>query len=208
MIIAITSIGFGGLFAWFSYIAPLMTQVAGFGAGKMSSIMILAGAGMVLGNLLGGYMADHMRPAKATAILLIAMVVVLIAVFFFADNQPVALVLTFICGALSMSVGPPVNMMMLKSANKSAMMAAAVMQAAFNVANSLGAYLGGVPLKHGYDFNYPSLVGAGLALIGVVLALVFIKNYPSVKAVSRSDIKLKPAKEFATIPKTCEAGCP
>ncbi|AHF15842.1 MFS transporter [Niabella soli] len=206
LIIAITGIGFGGLFAWFSYIAPLMTQVTGFSENTMSSIMILAGAGMVVGNLIGGYMADHMPPAKASAILLGLMVAGLVCVFFFSGNQPVALALTFICGALSMSLGTPVNIMMIRSAKKSEMMAAAIMQAAFNIANSLGAFLGGVPLKNGYGYNYPSLVGALLALSGLGLCIVFIVRYKTVPKIETKQ-KTGSSKIILTVPENCEVTC-
>lgn len=179
-IIAITAVGFGGLFAWFSYITPLMTNVSGFDTGFIAYIMILAGAGMVVGNFLGGILADKMRPALAAAILLGAMILALIGVFFFSEIQSISLVLTFICGALSMSVGTPVNIMMLRSAKNSEMMAAAFMQAAFNIGNSVGALFGGLPLEFGLSYNYPSLVGAGLALIGLLLCLAFIRKYKAI----------------------------
>lgn len=179
-IIAITGIGFGGLFAWFSYITPLMTNVSRFETDLIAYIMVLAGAGMVVGNFLGGIMADKMRPALAAAILLSAMILALIGVFLFSEYQSVSLVLTFVCGALSMAVGTPVNIIMLRSAKNSEMMAAAFMQAAFNVGNSLGAFFGGLPLEFGLSYNYPSLVGAGLAGIGLLLCLIFIKKYKPV----------------------------
>ena len=179
-IIAITGIGFGGLFAWFSYITPLMTTVSRFDKDLIAYIMVLAGAGMVIGNFLGGVMADKMRPALAAAILLTAMILALICVFFFSENQSVSLVLTFVCGALSMAVGTPVNIIMLRSAKNSEMMAAAFMQAAFNVGNSLGAFFGGLPLEFGLSYSYPSLVGAGLAGIGLLLCLAFMKKYKPV----------------------------
>jgi DHA1 family arabinose polymer transporter-like MFS transporter len=142
--------------------------------------MILAGAGMVIGNFLGAIMADRMRPALAAAILLSAMILALVGVFFFSENKIASLILTFTCGVLSMAVGTPVNIIMIRSARNSEMMAAAFMQAAFNVGNSIGALFGGIPLEFGLSYNYPSLVGAGLALIGFFLCLAFIKKYKAV----------------------------
>ena len=79
-----------------------------------------------------------------------------------------------------MAASSPINMMIMKAAPGSEMMAAAFMQAAFNVANSLGAYLGSVPLKAGYNYNYAALVGAGLAFIGLGISITyyfkFIRN--------------------------------
>jgi len=176
-VLMITSIGFGGLFCWFSYITPLMTEVAGIQKDNMAYVMVLAGAGMVTGNLLGGYLSDRIGEAKATVMLLIAMLLVLIGIFFLSSYTVIALVLTFICGGLSMSVSAPINIMMIKAAPGSEMMSAAFMQAAFNVANSLGAYLGGIPLTLGLSYNYPSLVGAGMTVAGLIISLRYIHKY-------------------------------
>ena len=179
-IISISAIGFGGLFAWFSYITPLMTNVSKFPTDSIAYIMVLAGSGMVVGNFLGGIMSDKMRPALAASILFTAMILALICVFFFSENKIISLVLTFICGVLSMSVGTPINIIMLRTAKNSEMMAAAIMQAAFNIANSLGAFFGGLPLEYGLTYNYPSLVGAGLSILGLLLCLGFMRKYKAV----------------------------
>lgn len=176
-ILTIVAIGFGGLFAWFSYIAPLLIHVSNFDAGSVSYLMIVAGAGMVVGNILGGYMADKKNPIKVAITLLTAMVISLICVFFLSEYKVISVVLTFICGALAMSIGAPINMIMLQSAKHSAMLGAAFLQAAFNVANSLGAFFGGIPLFLGFGYVYPSLVGAFMALIGAILCTMFLKKY-------------------------------
>lgn len=179
LVLLITAIGFGGLFTWFSYITPLMTIVAGIKESQMAYVMILAGGGMVVGNLVGGYISDRMSPEKTCILLIFLMMSALAGVFFLSDNQTAALILTFVCGALSMSVSAPINIMMMKAAPKSEMMAAAFMQAAFNIANAMGAFLGGIPLEHGFSFNYPSLVGVGMTFIGLVIALRYKYLYGS-----------------------------
>ena len=70
---------------------------------------------------------------------------------------------------MSMSLGSPLNMLIFRCAPQSEMMGAAFMQAGFNTANSIGAYVGGLPLLYGLSTNYPSLMGAGLATIGLLL---------------------------------------
>ena len=176
-ILMIISIGFGGLFAWFSYIAPLLIHVSGFDISSVSYLMVVAGAGMVVGNLIGGYLADHYNPLKALIFLLSLMVVALLMVFLFSHIQIMAVVLTFICGALAFSISSPVNIIMMQSAKNSEMLGAAFVQSAFNVSNSLGAFAGGIPLFLGYSYIYPSLIGAFLALFGVVLCVIFFKKY-------------------------------
>lgn len=176
-VLLITAIGFGGLFTWFSYITPLMTEVSGIRQGNMAYIMVLAGGGMVVGNLLGGYLADRIGAARTSALLLFLMMTALAGVFFFSTSTAASVVLTFLCGGLSMSVAAPVNMMMMRAAPGGEMMAAAFMQAAFNIANALGAYLGGIPLEYGMAYTYPSLVGVGMALIGLVIALTYMTRF-------------------------------
>lgn len=181
MVLMITAIGFGGLFTWFSYITPLMTIVSGIKENQMAYVMILAGAGMVVGNLVGGYLSDRLSPEKTCVLLLFLMMSSLVGVFFLSEYQNISLVLTFVCGALSMSVAAPINIMMMKAAPKSEMMAAAFMQAGFNCANALGAFLGGIPLENGYSFNYPSLVGVGMTCIGLMIAFRYKQLYSSQK---------------------------
>ncbi|RXJ69536.1 MFS transporter [Halarcobacter ebronensis] len=176
-ILTIVSIGFGGLFAWFSYIAPLLIHVSNFEEGSVSYLMIVAGAGMVVGNIFGGYLADKKDPIKVSILLLSLLVTSLIIVFFFSESKLLSIILTFICGALAMSLGSPINMVMLKSAKHSEMLGAAFLQAAFNVSNTLGAFFGGIPLVFGLGYNYPALVGAGMAIFGVALCILFLKRY-------------------------------
>ena len=180
-ILMIISIGFGGLFAWFSYIAPLLIHVSGFDVSSVSYLMVVAGAGMVVGNLIGGYLADHYNPLKALIFLLSLMVVALVMVFLFSHIQIMSVILTFVCGALAFSISSPVNIIMMQNAKNSEMLGAAFVQSAFNVSNSLGAFVGGIPLFLGYSYIYPSLVGAFLALFGVILCIVFFKKYNTQK---------------------------
>ncbi|MCU7615773.1 MFS transporter [Chryseobacterium sp. PBS4-4] len=179
LVLMITAIGFGGLFTWFSYITPLMTVVSKIESSYMAYVMILAGSGMVVGNLAGGFLSDKLGPEKTCVLLLFLMMCSLSGVFFLSQYQSISLVLTFVCGALSMSVAAPINIMMMKAAPKSEMMAAAFMQAAFNIANAMGAFLGGIPLEHGLPYNYPSLVGVGMTVIGLVISIFYFYLYRS-----------------------------
>ncbi|WP_185145684.1 MFS transporter [Chryseobacterium sp. G0186] len=179
LVLAITAIGFGGLFTWLSYITPLMTVISGVQSDQMAYVMVLAGAGMVIGNLAGGIISDKLGPEKTCAVLIFLMMISLTGVFFLSEHQNIAFILTFMCGALSMSIASPINIMMMKAAPRSEMMAAAFMQAGFNIANAMGAFLGGIPLEYGLPFNYPSLVGVGMTFIGLVISLRYMYLYRS-----------------------------
>lgn len=179
LVLAITAIGFGGLFIWLSYITPLMTVISGVQSSQMAYVMVLAGAGMVVGNLAGGVISDKLGPEKTCALLIFLMMISLGGVFLLSEHQNIAFILTFMCGALSMSIAAPINIMMMKAAPRSEMMAAAFMQAGFNIANAMGAFFGGIPLEYGLPFNYPSLVGVGMTFIGFVISVRYIFLYGS-----------------------------
>jgi DHA1 family arabinose polymer transporter-like MFS transporter len=176
LIILITAIGTGGLFAWISYIAPLMTEVSRFSSNSVSWILVLAGLGMVVGNVIGGKLADSFEPVKACAVLLVAMAITLLAIYFFSGNQIISLLLTFIAGALSIALASPIQILMINTAKGAEMLGAAVTQASFNIGNALGAFFGGLPIAAGLGYNWPALVGVMMALVGVLFALVLIKR--------------------------------
>jgi DHA1 family arabinose polymer transporter-like MFS transporter len=175
LIILTTAIGTGGLFSWMSYIAPLMTRVSHFPENAVSYIMILAGFGMVVGNFIGGRMTDRMEPVKACIILLLAMTSVLILIFSFSGNQVLSLCFTFLAAALALAIATPIQLLMIRTAKEAEMLGAAATQAAFNIGNALGAFLGGLPLAAGYTYNTPSLVGAAMALAGTAFAFILLK---------------------------------
>ncbi|WP_345947592.1 MFS transporter [Mucilaginibacter sp. PAMB04274] len=181
LVILLTAIGTGGLFAWISYIAPLMTKVSRFSASSVSWILILAGLGMVVGNLVGGRLADRVQPAKACTGLLMAMAITLLCIYFFSEYQVIALLLTFIAGALSMAIASPIQILMIQTAKGAEMLGAAATQAAFNIGNALGAFFGGLPIAAGLSYDTPSLVGMVMALIGVLFAFVLVRRQANIK---------------------------
>ncbi len=181
IIIFMISIGTGGLFTWYSYIAPLMTTVAGFSANSVTYILMLAGMGMMVGNFFGGYLADRFSPAKATATLLMVMVLTLIIVHYVSFNPILALVMTFITGAVSFALAAPIQMLMINTAKGSEMIAASVSQASFNIGNALGAFFGGLPLVYGYDYTSPAAVGAAMAFSGALFAIWLILKHAALR---------------------------
>ncbi len=176
MILGITAIGTGGLFAWISYIAPLITEVGGFAADTVPYIMVLAGLGMVVGNIFGGKLADKLSPLKACLILLLCMASALLIIFFTAEIKAMSLIMTFIAGGLSLAVGAPIQILMIKTAREAEMLGAAATQAAFNVGNALGAFFGGIPIALGYGYTSPEIVGVIMALIGAIMAYTLLKK--------------------------------
>ena len=174
LIVGMIAIGTGGLFSWYSYISPLMTKVAGFSESSMTYILMLAGSGMFIGNLLGGRLADLVSPARASIILLLAMSVALVAQQYLSVYPIPSLVMTFVLGGIAFALSAPIQMLMINTAKGSEMLAASVSQASFNIGNALGAFLGGLPIAMGYGYTSPEWVGAAMAAFGALFALAFI----------------------------------
>jgi DHA1 family arabinose polymer transporter-like MFS transporter len=174
--LAITSIGTGGFFAWFSYIAPLLTEVTGFSASAIPLIMTVVGVGMTFGVLVGGKLADKVAPIRAVVILLTSMVVLLFLNGVLAGSQPAMVALAFATGANALALGPSIQMLLMENSKEAEMLGSSLGQSGFNIGNAIGAFLGGIPLTMGYSYVAPQWVGAGLAACGVVLALIMLSG--------------------------------
>ena len=172
LIIAMASIGSGGLFAWISYIAPLMTQVAHFSASALTIIMIIAGIGMTIGNAVGGRLADKFSPLQTTGVLLALMIVSLLIVSVTAQFQVAAVIMTFITAAIAFALVAPMQVLIIKAAAGSEMLASSSLQASLNIGNALGAFLGGLPIAAGYGFVSSEYVGMGLVATGLLFCFI------------------------------------
>ena len=175
LIILIIAIGNGGLFAWLSYIAPMLIHITHINANNIVYFMILAGTGMFIGNILGGMVADRYSPAIAVGYTFIVMTLLLIMIFFTAKFFIATIIITFITGMVAFAVTAPLQILIMQSAGSSAeSFASAISQACFNIGNALGASLGGIPLLYGLSYDTPELVGAGMTGCGILLILIFI----------------------------------
>ncbi|MBS7332259.1 MAG: MFS transporter [Weeksellaceae bacterium] len=179
MLIAMISIGTAGLFAWISYISPLVTEVAKLSKETVPVIMILIGLGMFVGNLIGGKVADSLSPNKATIISFAAMSICLVVVYFTSEIQIMAYIMSFITGLIAFTIGSPIQMMLINNARGSETLAAAAGQASFNIGNALGAYFGGIPIAMKLGYNSQLWVGVVMALIGALIAFAFLKLNPT-----------------------------
>jgi DHA1 family inner membrane transport protein len=160
-------VGFGGMFALYSYIAPVITDVAGLSRGTVPLILLVYGAGGVIGTALGGRLADLALFRSLVAALI--SLGVLLALVALTASSPAALVV----GVLLVSVGASVlavclQMRLMETAGEAQMLGAALNHSALNLANALGAWLGGLVIAAGLGYRAPSVVGAGLAAAGLV----------------------------------------
>lgn len=169
--LGIGSIGFGGFFAVYSYVAPLVTEVAGRPAWTVPILLIVMGVGMTVGNLVGGHLAD--LDLKRTLLGGMAgLVVVLVLLALTAQWIVVLGVGIFLLGAVSSVLSPTIQTRLMDVAGDNQSIAAALNHSALNIGNSLGAFLGGLVIAAGLGFVAPAWVGAGLALGGLAIAVV------------------------------------
>ncbi|KQX50028.1 MULTISPECIES: MFS transporter [unclassified Streptomyces] len=166
---AMTVLGFGGVFAAITYIAPMMTHVAGYADGSVTWLLVLFGIGMFLGNLLGGRFADRaLMPMLYTALGGLAVVLALFTVT--AHNKILAAITILLVGALGFATVPPLQKRVLDQAHGAPTLASAVNIGAFNLGNALAAWLGGLVIAAGLGYTAPNWVGAALAAAALGLA--------------------------------------
>ena len=175
VLILMISIGTSGLFAWISYISPLMTNVADLPKTKVPIIMTLIGLGMFVGNFIGGKLADTMSPNKAAIISFSTMAICLVVVYFTSHIEIMAYIMSFITGLVAFTIGSPIQMMLINNGKGSETLAAAAGQASFNIGNALGAFLGGIPIAMGLGYNSQLWVGFIMASVGAIIACVFMQ---------------------------------
>ncbi|MFG3304768.1 MFS transporter [Streptomyces wuyuanensis] len=168
---AMTVLGFGGVFAAITYITPMMTEVAGFADGSVTWLLVLFGLGMVGGNLIGGKFADRaLMPLLYVSLGSLAAVLALFT--FTAQNKIAAAVTIVLVGGLGFATVPPLQKRVLDQASGAPTLASAVNIGAFNLGNALAAWLGGIVIAAGLGFTAPNWVGALLAGSALVLAVL------------------------------------
>ncbi|AXB47608.1 MFS transporter [Amycolatopsis albispora] len=169
--LAMTALGFAGVFASFTYIAPMMTEVAGFSSGAVTWLLVLFGAGLVAGNLLGGRAADRALMPSLYAILA-ALSLVLLAFVVTAHAQLPAAITIALFGAAGFATVPPLQARVMAQAKEAPALASAANIAAFNLGNAGGAWLGGLAIDGGLGYTAPNWIGALLAASGLLVALL------------------------------------
>ncbi|WGF88132.1 MFS transporter [Marinivivus vitaminiproducens] len=169
--LAITVLGYGGVFAVFTYIAPILTGISGFADRAVSPILLVFGAGLVAGNLIGGRLAD--RGLLATVMGSLAALAAVLALMTFAMRSPAgAILFTGLLGAAAFATVPPLQMWVLAKAEGAGQsLASSFNIAAFNLGNALGAWLGGVAIDQGLSLGALPAIAALLPIAAFVTTL-------------------------------------
>ena len=163
--LGIAAIGFGGMFAVYSYITPTLTTLAGMSASRVPLVLAVWGVGMVVGNLLGGWLAD--RGAMRTMAIALLATAFSLALFTVTSSNAIAATATAFLLGSGLVIAPALQLRLMDLAPDAQSLTAALMHSAFNAANAIGPWLGGLVLAAGYGWTAPSWVGVGLALAGL-----------------------------------------
>jgi MFS transporter, DHA1 family, inner membrane transport protein len=193
--LGVAAIGFGGFFAVYSYIAPMVTEVAGSPTWAVPIVLVLMGLGMTVGNLVGGHFADI--SIKRTMVVGLCSLAVVLALVGLTAHWIVSLAFFVFCiGFTSQLLSPTIQTRLMDVAGDNQSIAAALNHSAFNVGNSLGAFLGGLVIAAGLGFLAPAWVGVAMALAGLVIALASF----AAERRSRSDLSSRAAAAGAAPP--------
>jgi DHA1 family inner membrane transport protein len=169
--LAMGAIGFGGFFAVYTYVAPIITNVTGAPGSFVPVALIVGGIGMTVGNFVGGHVADVslMRGLFAFfGVLLVG----LIGFGMFATTVAGVLVFLFLICAASSAVSPAIQTRLINVAGDSQTLAAAINHASLNIGNSVGAALGGAAIGASLGYLSVTWVGVVLCLLGIVIAVI------------------------------------
>ncbi|MGV9338093.1 MFS transporter [Streptomyces sp. NPDC003688] len=166
-----TVAGFGALFAAYSYVTPMLTDAAGFAPASVTLLLALFGVGATAGNLLGGRLADHaMRGTLFGGLAALGAVLLLFPLMMRAEWS--AALAVALLGMAAFVTGSPLQLMVMDKAAAAPSLASSANQAAFNLANAGGAWIGGLALAAGLGATSPALAGAALAVLGIGVAAV------------------------------------
>ncbi|GAB3123439.1 MFS transporter [Glaciibacter psychrotolerans] len=167
--LSVGAIGFGGLFAVYTYVAPLVTEITKLPAATVPLVLVVIGVGMTVGNLVGGALAD--KSVRRTIYGFFGvMIVALIGLALSAQFLVGLLIGVFLIGAAAAALSPAIQSRLMDVAQGSQSIAAATNHSALNIGNALGAYLGGVAISAGFGYLAPVWIGVGLSVLGVILA--------------------------------------
>ena len=169
--LALTVLGFAGVFTVFTYIQPLLLRVTGVSESAVSPILLVLGGGLAIGNLLGGRLADR-APMRALLTTLAALALVFAAMHWMVEALWSAVLFVALLGIAAFATVAPMQLHVLeKAAGAGQNLASSLNIAAFNLGNALGAWAGGLAVESGPGLQSLGWVAAAITLAGLAIAL-------------------------------------
>jgi DHA1 family inner membrane transport protein len=167
-------LGSSGMFAFYTFITPTLTDLAGFSTATVPILLMVCGLGMTVGIIGGGRLADRFDPRRVVLGLIATQAVLLVVAVFAMRSHLAAPFMVFGVGAVGLALFPPVQATVMRVAGDASTLASAALQSAFNIANALGAAIGGLTLAAGLGLSAPPAAGALLSLGGLVPAVLML----------------------------------
>ena len=164
------AIGFGGLFAVYTYVAPMVTKVIGLSDGAVPWVLVVIGVGMTVGTLLGGRLADR-NVLRTVLVGFIATALALVALGLVGRMPVPAVVALFLVGVTSQILGLAMQTRLMDLSPAAQSLGAALCHSALNVGNASGAFFGGLVIAAGWGYLAPTWTGLALTLVGLALVL-------------------------------------
>jgi DHA1 family inner membrane transport protein len=179
--LALTALGFGGIFATLTFLSPLLQSASGFSASQVNGLLLLFGLGLTLGNVLGGWAADRW-PAASMLVILAALATIEIVLHFVLRSPPLVVACLLLWGVAAFATAPGLQSRVLGEASDAPALASTMNIAAFNLGNAGAAWLGGEALHKGIAVAWLPMVSAGLALTALGL-LTWMDRRPGVATI-------------------------
>ncbi|WP_231445557.1 MFS transporter [Brevibacterium zhoupengii] len=167
------SVGFGGMFAVYTYVTPTMTDVAGVPQVAIPWVLAVYGLGMTAGSLIAGPLVDKSIERSGIGGMVLS-AIVLAAFGAFTHIAAIAIIALFLIGIAGSMITTALQMRLLRDSHDAPSLSAAMNHAAFNLANALGAWLGGIVITAGLGYRAPAWVGVGLCLLGLIVLIIAI----------------------------------
>jgi len=164
------TLGGASLFTVYSYIAPMLTRVSGYAPSSVTLLLVLFGIGMTTGNVVGARLVDRaLMPALYSFLAILALVSALLILT--VHNRIACAATLFVFAATTFALAPALQSRIIAEAGDAPNLASGAIQGAFNVANALGAWLGGLVIAAGLGYTAPAAVASALAVCGLAVAV-------------------------------------
>lgn len=173
-LIAVTVLVNTGIFSWYSYISPFLTEVSKIDVSYMPGLMVISGGSMCIGNFIGGKLSDYYSPKVATILMMVVLIIALICLYYFGSNIIITLIMLAIAAGCFFGLSAPIQQLFIQNSRGGEMMGGALAQLAFNLGNAIGAVVGGIAIvQSGQNFQVTAVVGVWFVIIGIIVFLIF-----------------------------------
>lgn len=176
LVLAATMFGNAGIFCMQSYISPILTDVAGLPLQYVSGVLVAMGICMVIFNLISGKLCDKFRPGRVACYYQFATIFILLGISAWGSNPYACIVLVCLAAGMLFALSAPEQVSILRTSPGGLLLGASSVQAAFNLGNALGAYVGGLPFVFSMSLSFITIFGAMLAFVGFLALFVYYRK--------------------------------